>query len=55
MVVISDTSCLVALTNIGALDILPQTFGEVNVPSAVYRELLLLKDFGIDVQVFSVP
>jgi len=55
MVVISDTSCLVALTNIGALDILPQTFGEINIPSAVYQELLLLKDFGIDVQVFSAP
>lgn len=54
MVIVSDTSCLVALANIGELDILHRTFGEINIPSAVYKELQLLKDYGIDVSLFSV-
>jgi predicted nucleic acid-binding protein len=53
MVVVSDTSCLVALAHIGALDLLNKTFNEIHIPSAVYTELLLLKEYGIDVSIFS--
>ena len=53
MVIISDTSCLVALAHIGALDLLNKTFDEIHIPTAVYEELLLLKEYGVDVSIFS--
>ena len=53
MVVISDTSCLVALAHIGELNLLNKTFNEIHIPVAVHKELLLLKEYEIDVSVFS--
>lgn len=53
MVVISDTTCLSALTRIGELDILRQLFQEVIIPSEVLNELLVLDKFGVDVSIFS--
>lgn len=53
MVIVSDTSCLTALVNIGELELLHKIFNEVNIPQAVYEELVFLKDYGIDVSVFS--
>ena len=53
MVVVSDTSCLVALAHIGALDLLNKTFNEIHIPSAVHAELQHLKEYGIDVSIFS--
>lgn len=39
MIVVSDTSPLNYLVLIGAIDVLPQLFGEVRVPPAVVNEL----------------
>jgi predicted nucleic acid-binding protein len=39
MIVVSDTSPLNYLVLIGAIDVLPQLFGDVNVPPAVIAEL----------------
>jgi predicted nucleic acid-binding protein len=40
-VVISDTSCLIGLTNIGKLDILKQLYGTVMVTPEVVQEYVL--------------
>lgn len=40
MIVVADTSPLVALVNIGHVEILPRLFGEVLIPPAVLAELL---------------
>lgn len=53
MVIISDTSCLVALAHIGELNLLSKTFNEIHIPDAVHKELLLLKEYDIDVSIFS--
>jgi|GEM_PF-4024691 len=46
MTVISDTTCLSALTRIGALHLLRSLFGKVTIPLKVYEELLaLISDF----------
>ena len=37
-IIISDTSCLIALTNIGLLHILKDLYGEILVTSEVYEE-----------------
>ncbi len=39
MIVISDTSPLIVLANLGALDVLPSLFGSVLIPPAVAAEL----------------
>ncbi len=40
MIVVADSSPLVALVNIDAIEILPQLFGTVLIPPAVHAELL---------------
>lgn len=39
VVVIADSGPLIALSRIGQLELLPQLFGRVQVPSAVFREV----------------
>ena len=39
MIVVSDTSPLIYLNLVGAIDILPQLFGGVYVPGAVLQEI----------------
>ena len=39
MIVVSDSSVLIALSRIGRLDILPQLFGQVMIPAAVAAEI----------------
>lgn len=39
MIVVSDTTPLITLMKIGHLDLLKKTFGEVQIPEAVYTEL----------------
>lgn len=41
MLVIADSSALVALATCDVLDILPQIFDEIRVPEAVYREVVV--------------
>lgn len=41
MIVISDSSALIGLSAIGALDLLYQIYGTVVVPEAVYREVVV--------------
>lgn len=40
MIVIADTTPLISLMKIGHLDLLYQLFGEVQIPNAVYEELV---------------
>ena len=53
MTVISDTTCLSALTRIGALHLLQSLFGKVTIPLKVYEELLALREFGVDTAIFE--
>ena len=39
MIVVADSSVLIALSRIGKLDILPQLFGQVMIPAAVAAEI----------------
>ncbi len=39
MLVVADTSPLVVLVNIGAIDVLPALFGRVAIPATVLAEL----------------
>lgn len=48
MIVISDTSAISALIQIGRLDLLRQLFQEVVLPPEVWNELMALSEFGID-------
>lgn len=48
MIIISDTSILSGLVFINRLELLGEIYEEVIVPKAVMDELLLLKDFGIE-------
>lgn len=40
MIVVSDTTPLISLMKIGKLELLRQMFGEVQIPGAVYEELI---------------
>ena len=40
MIVIADTTPLISLMIIGHLDLLHKLFGEVQIPNAVYEELV---------------
>jgi predicted nucleic acid-binding protein len=40
-VVVVDSSCLIALSKIGRLDILQQLFERIAIPQAVYREVVV--------------
>ena len=40
-IVIADSSCLIGLRKIGQLDILPQIFGKIVIPEAVYHEVVI--------------
>jgi predicted nucleic acid-binding protein len=39
MIVVADSSPLVALTNIGYIDVLPRLFGQVIIPPEISAEL----------------
>lgn len=53
MTIISDTTCLSALTRIGALQLLHSLFGKVTIPFKVYEELSALQAFGVDTNIFD--
>ena len=46
MIVVGDSSVLIALERIQAQELLPRLYGEVHVPDAVWREVFLEKDSG---------
>ena len=41
MIVISDTSCIINLAQVGVLELLPKIFNEIVIPQAVYDEIVL--------------
>ena len=49
MIVISDTTAISTLIQVGELDLLKKLFPEVVLPKIVLDELLELKNFGVDV------
>lgn len=49
MIVVSDTTAISNLIRIGEVDLLRILYGEIWIPKAVYEELLILKDLGINV------
>ncbi len=53
MIIVSDTSPIANLIQIGALNILHQLFGRVIIPPKVEEEVLALKMFGVDLSVFE--
>ena len=53
MIIVSDTSPIANLIQIGALHILHQLFGRVIIPPTVEREVLALKMFDIDLTEFE--
>jgi predicted nucleic acid-binding protein len=50
VIVVSDTSILSGLLQIGRLDLLRQVYGQVLMPDLVYQELLRLTEFGVSVE-----
>ena len=53
MIIVSDTSPIANLIQIGALNLLHQLFGRVIIPPTVEREILALKKFGVDLTAFE--
>jgi uncharacterized protein len=53
MIIISDTSPIANLIQIGELKILHHLFGDVIIPPAVFKEIVALKTFGIDLTEFE--
>lgn len=50
MIVVSDTTPLISLMKIGRLDLIEQLFGEVQIPDAVYVELVSNSKFREEAQ-----
>lgn len=50
MMVISNSSPLIALGNIRRLDILKFVFGKIYIPKAVYQESVSAKEFSVQTQ-----
>ena len=46
MIVVSDTTPLISLMKIGHLDLIHHLFGEIQIPNAVFQELVYNR-FGI--------
>jgi hypothetical protein len=49
MIIVSDTTAISNLAQIGEIDLLPKIYGEVTIPSGVHDELLVLADLGIPI------
>lgn len=54
MIVVSDTSPIANLIQIGQLHLLHEIFSEVIIPPAVYREVMALEKFNIDLSEFRM-
>ena len=50
MVIVSDTSCISNLYQIGKLNLLQQVFGQILIPEIVHKELLQFHDTAIIAQ-----
>ena len=50
MIVVSDTTPLISLIKIGRLELAEQLFGEVQIPDAVYTELIANPQFSEEAQ-----
>lgn len=56
MIVVSDTTPLITLMKIGHLDLLNKTFGEIQIPKAVYTELISNPRFQTEInQIKNCP
>lgn len=53
MIVVSDTSPIANLIQIGKLELLRDIFQEVLIPTVVYEEVLALRNFGFDLSEFE--
>ena len=53
MIVVSDTTCLSTLIQVGKLDILKKLYSSILIPPRVYEELKRLSEVGIDVNFLS--
>ncbi|MBV6441171.1 MAG: DUF3368 domain-containing protein [Haliscomenobacteraceae bacterium CHB4] len=53
MIVVSDTSPIANLIQVGRLDMLREVFQEVLVPPVVFEEIMELSHFGIDLAEFK--
>ena len=48
MIVVSDTTPVISLMKIGKLDLLERLFGEIQIPEAVYEELVSSPRFEME-------
>ena len=53
MIVVSDTSPIANLLLVNKLTLLHEIFSDVIIPPAVYREILALEQFGVDLTKFK--
>lgn len=49
MIIVSDTTAISNLVQIGEIDLLPKIYGEVTIPGGVHDELLVLANLGIPI------
>lgn len=50
MIVVSDTTAISNLLQIGGLELLQSLYGNIIIPESVKQELLVLKELGIDIE-----
>ena len=53
MIVVSDTSCISNLLLINQLELLQKIYKDIYIPPAVYKEILMLEEDGIDLSYFK--
>lgn len=53
MIVISDTTPLISLMKIESLDILEKMYKEINIPKAVYDELIINMDYESEIDIIQ--
>lgn len=53
MIVISDTTPLISLMKIESLDILEKMYKEINIPKAVYDELIINMDYQSEIDIIQ--
>lgn len=53
MIVVSDTSILSGLLQIGRLNLLHRVYGQVLLPGRVYQELIRLTEFSVSIEPLS--
>jgi predicted nucleic acid-binding protein len=54
MKVVSNTTPIISLASIGQLSLLPELFGKIYIPQAVYYEIKSKKAYGYQVEILLI-